>query len=517
MSSPGDSGALGRRTSGLLLHPTCLPGPHGIGDLGPSAHRFVDFLAAAGQGLWQVLPLGPTGYGDSPYQTLSAFAGNPLLISLDALVAAGWLHNDDTTPPSSLKDGQVVFEAVIPWKHQLLDRAFDRFEAGTDDVTQGAFEAFCRQQQAWLGDFALFVALKGHFGGALWTQWPEDVARRAPRALEHWRRRLDARVRRQQFGQFLFFQQWRQLRAYAHRHGVQLVGDIPIFVAHDSADVWAHPQWFELDSRGEPTVVAGVPPDYFSVTGQRWGNPLYRWPVLARENYSFWVDRLAQTLNLVDIVRIDHFRGFAGYWEIDAQEPTAVNGRWQPGPGRDLFDTLTGALGPQLPLIAEDLGLITADVVALRETLDLPGMAVLQFAFEGDGEDDATFGDRTYLPHRHRSRLVVYTGTHDNDTTAGWWRGQTEGVRHRVRRYLNTAGEAIGRDFIRAALGSVAQAAIFPVQDLLNMGSEACLNRPGVARGNWTWRLPPGHLTREDALWLKGYSELYGRHPYPKA
>ena len=476
------------RTSGIVLHPTSLPGPFGIGDLGPGAYRFVDFLAAAGQGLWQMLPLGPTGYGDSPYQCLSAFAGNPLLISPELLLEEGWIDAADLDSPVSLPD-RVEFGQVGEWKSVLLARAGANFlERATPD-DRAALAEFCRDQAQWLDGYALFAALKTSHELRPWTEWPAGLSRREPKALAEWSDVNAEAIGFQCFLQFVFARQWQRLRTYANGRGVRLIGDAPIFVAQDSSEVWSHPRWFHLDGCGVPTVVAGVPPDYFSPTGQRWGNPLYRWDRLAADGYGFWVERLRHLLGLVDLVRIDHFRGFAGYWEIPGEEATAIHGRWVPGPGRDLFHALGRALGEDLPLIAEDLGVITKDVEDLRDGLKLPGMAILQFAFEPTTNG---FGQNAYLPHNHRRRLVVYTGTHDNETIAGWWAGLEEPIRDHVRRYLDSDGTEVHWDLIRAALSSVADAALFPLQDLLGLGSEACMNRPGTMQGNWTWRLTRG-------------------------
>jgi 4-alpha-glucanotransferase len=498
------------RTSGIVLHPTSLPGPYGIGDLGPGAYRFVDFLAASGQGLWQMLPLGPTGYGDSPYQCLSAFAGNPLLISPDLLADDGWLAAGDLDSPAFPVD-RVAFGPVRRWKGDLLGRAYDRFRTRAGAAERDAFAAFCRAQAHWLDAYVLYAGIKVAHDRRPWTEWPPGLALRDPAALAAWGEAHAEGLERERFRQFLFARQWRRLRAYAHERGVRLVGDIPIFVAHDSSEVWSHPDWFYLDGRGVPTVVAGVPPDYFSATGQRWGNPLYRWDRLAREGYSFWVERLRHTLDLVDLVRIDHFRGFDAYWEIPGDEKTAVRGRWVPGPGRDLFQALRQALGADLPLIAEDLGVVTEDVEALRDDLELPGMAILQFAFESTADG---FGRSQYLPHNHQRRLVVYTGTHDNNTVPGWWAAAEESVRDHVRRYLDTDGTEVHWDLIRAALASVADTALFPLQDALGLGADACMNRPGTMEGNWTWRLREGGLTAELAARLRELSDLYGRLPH---
>ncbi|MBN2886225.1 MAG: 4-alpha-glucanotransferase [Chromatiaceae bacterium] len=501
------------RTSGILLHPTSLPGPFGIGDLGPAAWRFVDFLAAAGQGVWQMLPLGPTGYRDSPYQCTSAFAGNPLLISPERLLEAGWIEAEDLVAPDFPLD-EVDFGAVAAWKRELLLRAKVGFEARAEADELADFERFCATHRDWLDDFALYSALKIHHERRAWTDWDRPFALREPRALARWSKAHHHEVEFHRFVQYMFFRQWTELRAHANARGVRLIGDVPIFVAHDSSEVWMHPDWFELDAEGHPTVIAGVPPDYFSATGQRWGNPLYRWSVLAADGYDFWVRRLRQVLELVDLVRIDHFRGFAGYWEIPAEEDTAINGRWVPGPGMALFEALRAALGERLPLIAEDLGVITEDVEALRDALDLPGMAILQFGFEDIPEG---FGRSHFLPHNHRTKLAVYTGTHDNNTLLGWWAARDEDTRAKACAYLNSKGAEVQWDFIRAALGSVASLALFPLQDVLGLGAEACMNRPGTAEGNWTWRYREEQLTPDTAERLRTLSRLYGRLPYPVA
>lgn len=499
------------RTSGILLHPTSLPGPFGIGDLGPSAHWFVDFLAEGGQGLWQVLPLGPTGFGDSPYQCTSAFAGNPLLISPERLVERGWIRRSDLKHPDFPRN-RVDFGAVKTWKRALLGLAHRGFLAKADRAEQDEFGSFQEEQRSWLDDYALYTAIKSEHGHGPWTEWPEALALRDPQAIAAWSNAHRPLTERHRFIQFLFFQQWSELRRYAHDRGVHLVGDIPIFVAHDSSEVWTHRDWFHLDDHGRPTVIAGVPPDYFSATGQRWGNPLYRWPTLAAEGYAFWVNRLRHVLELIDLVRIDHFRGFAGYWEIPASEATAVNGRWVPGPGMDLFRALKAALGEELPLIAEDLGVITDDVVALRDGLELPGMAILQFAFE---DTAGGFGQSDFLPHNHHRRLAVYTGTHDNNTLLGWWAGLDPTLQHHARRYLNSDAAEIQWDFIRATLASVAALAFFPMQDVLGLGPEGCMNRPGNPDGNWVWRFTEDQIDAGTAERLLELTRLYGRLPYP--
>ena len=491
------------RDSGILLHPTSLPGPHGIGDLG-AADRWIDFLRVAQQQLWQVLPLGPPGFGDSPYAARSAFAGNPLLISLDGLVEAGLLDSDDLDGPPPCEGDRVDFTAVEAFKLPLLARASERFRV-EQGLQQPAFCAFSEANAYWLDDYALFTALRGAHGGAAWTTWERPLVRREPAALDAARVQLAHEIDRIRFTQFAFASQWGRLKDAANAAGIRIIGDIPIFVAHDSADVWAHQDLFLLDEDGDPTVVAGVPPDYFSPTGQRWGNPLYRWERLAQSRYEWWAERFRSTLQLVDIVRIDHFRGFEAYWEVPAEEETAMNGRWLPGPGRGFFQTVSEALGP-LPVIVEDLGLITRPVDDLREALGYPGMKVLQFAFC----DDAT---NPYLPHNHEWNCVVYTGTHDNDTTEGWFASLEERQRARVVRYLGDAPELLSRKVMRAALSSVARTAIVPFQDVLALGTDARMNLPGWGTGNWGWRASPEQLDPEHAAWLAEMTMLYGRAP----
>ena len=493
------------RASGILLHPTSLPGRWGIGDLGEAAYRFVDALQAAGQQLWQVMPLGPTGYGDSPYQSFSAFAGNPLLISFDLLLGEGLLLSEDVADAPSLPDHAVDYGAVIPFKLGVLRRSFERFSTGSSPELRQAFNDFLAQNHSWLNDYALFAALKQAHGGASWNTWDGPIARHEPEALVHWSRQLSSEVQFHSYLQFLFQRQWLDLKSYANQRGVRIIGDIPIFVAYDSADLWANPDLFWLDEDNNPLVVAGVPPDYFSATGQRWGNPLYRWPVLAKRGYSWWVERFRSTLVLYDIARIDHFRGFAGYWEVPAEEETAINGRWVAGPGRDLFDAVHRALG-SLPIIAEDLGLITPDVIELRDGLGFPGMKVLQFAFGGRSDDP-------YLPHNYLPRSVVYTGTHDNDTTRGWWNSLPDHERSRVQVYLGRDGSDISWDLIRLALMSVAELAIIPIQDVLDLDSSARMNTPGQAGGNWGWRMAPGALNHHIIQRLHQLTAVYGRLP----
>lgn len=493
-----------KRSSGILLHPTSLPGNFGIGDLGPQAYKWVDFLVQTGCALWQILPLGPTGYGDSPYQCFSAFAGNPVLISPEKLLEEHLLFEEDLNERPEFSSAQVEFGKVIPWKIAMLDRAFNNFKKGASTILQQEYSNFKELHREWLEDFSLFMAVKEANVGAPWIKWAPGLRDRERVAMQDARQRFSQEVERQTFRQFLFFHQWSSLHTYAHSHKLKIIGDIPIFVAHDSADVWAHPNYFYLDSTGNPTVVAGVPPDYFSRTGQLWGNPLYRWGVHRDEGFSWWLKRIRAVLQKVDIVRLDHFRGFAGYWEIPGDATTAEVGRWVPGPGKRFFETIKSALG-ELPIIAEDLGVITPDVVELRESFGLPGMKVLQFAFEGDPDDP-------FLPHNYLPNCVVYTGTHDNDTSLGWYQRVSEDKRNFYRRYLNQDGHDVSWDMIRAGWASVAVFALAPMQDFLNMGNEARMNYPGNPSGNWGWRMPPYSLTNELKDSIVELNYLYSRH-----
>ncbi|HEX5503681.1 MAG TPA: 4-alpha-glucanotransferase [Thermomicrobiales bacterium] len=486
------------RASGVLLHPTSLPGPYGVGELGPAAVAFLDFLAAAGQRLWQVLPLGPTAEGDSPYTSPSAFAGNPLLVSVARLRDDGLLDRADLADAPAFPTKVVAYEAVRPYKEGLLRRAHARFRP------DAAFRAFAAREGAWLDDYALFAALRARHGGAHWWDWEPPLARRKPAALARARRALADELGFQRFVQYRFCADYAALRRAARARGIRLIGDLPIFVARDSADVWAHPDLFLLDADGAPTAVAGVPPDYYSATGQLWGNPLYRWDAMARDGYAWWTARLRAALALYDLVRLDHFRGFEAYWAVPAGAETAANGRWVAGPRDDFFDAARAALGG-LPFIAEDLGLITPEVHALRERVGLPGMKVLQFAFSDP--------DSPYLPHTFTPDCVVYTGTHDNDTTRGWWAAADDAERAFARRYLGRDGADIAWDLIRLAFGSVAALAVVPLQDVLDLGSAARMNTPGVPTGNWAWRCPPGALTPALAARLRDLATVYGRAP----
>lgn len=476
------------RFSAILLHPTSLPGPWGGGDLG-GAERFLDLLGAMGQSGWQMLPLGPTGYGDSPYQLLSSFALNPMLADLDALRREGWLDDADLHPAPAGPTDRIDFSTAPSWRAERLRRAADRFLARARAPARRTFDRFCAAQAGWLDDFALFMAIKEREGGRAWTEWPAPLARRESAALSDAARELAAETARQQVIQHWLDRQWRTLRRAARARDIRLIGDMPIFVAHDSADVWAHPELFQLDEAGRPRVIAGVPPDYFSATGQRWGNPLYDWPAHEADGFAWWIARMRRALAWTDLVRVDHFRGFAAYWEIPASEPTAVRGRWVPAPGEALFHALRAALG-RLPMWAEDLGVITPDVEELRDAFRLPGMTVLPFALH------RLLKQPPRRPEAGPVNRVIYTGTHDNDTTVGWFRAATApGADPDDARactalldYLGTDGREIHRDLIRLALRSRARWAVIPLQDVLGLGAEARMNTPATTMGNWQWR-----------------------------
>ncbi len=491
------------RSSGILLHPTSLPGPFGIGDFGPAAYAFADFLEAAGQSLWQVLPLGPTGQGNSPYACYSAFAGNTLLISPEQLVAEGLLANERVDDAPEFDSERLDFEAVNEYKTAIQRQAFASFKREADSKLATAFSDFCRHSVYWLDDYALFRALKDAHNGAVWNTWDPALVSREPAALETARNDFSEAIEAQKFYQFLFYRQWFALKTECNRRGLKLIGDIPIFVAHDSADVWTNQDQFKLNEESNPTVVAGVPPDYFSATGQHWGHPLYNWDQMLADGFKWWQRRIHAALETFDIVRMDHFRGFAAAWEIPGEDTTAEHGRWAPAPGSELFTAIKEELG-ELPIIAEDLGVITPDVEKLRDDFSFPGMRVLQFGFSSDAKNIG-------LPHNYREHLVVYPGTHDNDTTVGWFAGREEPEREFCLKYLNTAGDEIHWDFIRALFASVANTAIIPLQDVLGLGTEARMNLPNSMAGNWSWRVEPGTLTNVLARRLKELTELYGR------
>ena len=493
------------RSSGILLHPTSLPAPYGIGDLGSGACRFVDWLAAHGQSIWQVLPLGPTSYGDSPYQTLSAFAGNSNLISLDLLVKDGLLKRGDLADTPPFPRGKVDYGWIIPYHNQKLALAWRNFRQSDRPNLRQEFEHFVEANAFWLQDFALFIALKQQHKLRPWVEWKGELRRRDPAAISDATKTLADAIDSERFRQWLFHRQWTALKTHALEKGIRLIGDLPIFVAHDSADVWAHQHEYFLDESGYPTVIAGVPPDYFSPTGQRWGNPLYRWDVLRANGYTWWIERIKSLLNLVDFIRVDHFRGFEANWEIPASEPTAIKGRWVKGPAADLFHAIRDALG-DLPIIAEDLGVITPAVEKLRDDFGLPGMKVLHFAWDGPANP--------FLPHNHTENCIVYTGTHDNNTTRGWWENEIDQTtRGFVTDYLGHDVDDIVWTLARVGMRSSARVFIMPLQDVLGLASQARMNTPGAPAGNWTWRLTESALAHPGKDTLLHFTRLYQRHP----
>ena len=489
-----------QRSGGLLLHPTSLPGSGGIGTIGEEARHFVDVLAVARLGLWQILPLSPTGYGDSPYAALSAFAGNPLLIALEPLVEQGLLTEADLDALPRQSTQHVDFGQVVSSKWAVLRRAFSH--VGSVDADPAA-ERFRAQHEHWLTDFALYMAIKDAHGGAPWNEWEPALRSRQPHALEEARARLQTDIQFHIWTQFIFFHQWEALKRYANERGIRIIGDIPIFVACDSADVWANQQLFRLTPGGTPEVVAGVPPDYFTATGQLWGNPHYRWDRLEAEDFKWWVDRFRMALTTLDIVRLDHFRGFAAAWAVPYGDRTAEHGQCEPSPGADLFASLKRNLG-ELAIVAEDLGVITPDVEELRDTFGFPGMQVLQFAFGG-----GSFS--TMLPHDFLHNTAVYTGTHDNDTTVGWFSSRSDQERAFILAYVNSTGYDIAWDMIRLAFSTVGVLAVVPMQDVLRLGSSARMNLPGQVGGNWTWRYLPGDVTQEHVRNLQCLAKIYGR------
>jgi len=493
------------RSSGVLLHPTSLPGAYGIGDLGAGAYQFADFLHITGQTLWQVLPLGPTSFGDSPYQAISSFAGNPLLISLDTLKEDGWLTDDDLPPSKDFNDYVVNYGPVIEYHIEALNRAFAVFSETASKDQKAEFKAFCDANQSWLDDFALFAALKDSHDGAPWWDWPAGQALREPKELEAAKQGLDDSIQSHMFRQWLFNNQWEALRQYCVERDVRLMGDIPIFVAHDSSDTWANQSLFYLDDKGMPTVIAGVPPDYFSATGQRWGNPLYRWDKMKKNKYAWWKSRFGRAMELFDLVRIDHFRGFVAYWEIPATEETAVNGQWVKGPSSHFFKALQKDFGDDLPIVAEDLGEITPDVYALRDEFNFPGMKILQFAFE-EGCEPNGFQPHTYTT----ANCVVYTGTHDNNTTLGWWNEVSDNIRNCVQAYMGPIHDP-ARDLMRLGMMSIAHTVISPLQDILGYGGDTRMNHPGVAAGNWSWRYTADALSEDVRFILGDMSYRYDR------
>lgn len=505
------------RCSGILLHPTSLPSLQGIGDFGPAAFEFVEQLAEAGQSLWQVLPLGPVGSGNSPYQSFSAFAGEPLLISLEALVTQGVLDKADIVSQPQFAKNAVDFDAVRRWKLPLLKKAFKNFQQQEGAGDQHAFAQFCADHGTWLDDYALFVALRDNFGtDRSWTTWDKELIRRNAARLANAREELKDEIETQRYWQFVFYRQWDALRQHCSLHKIRVMGDIPIYVSHESSDVWAHPRQFLLNEDGTPKAVSGVPPDYFSETGQLWGNPIYNWQEMERDGFHWWIERFRGTFRLYDVLRVDHFRGFDAFWQVPATEATAVNGEWVKAPGQKLFRAVDAALG-KLEIVAENLGVITPEVEGLREEFGYPGMAILQFAFGIEGNA------ASYRPHNLIREVVVYTGTHDNDTLAGWWNSEggdstrsDEDIRKEkefVRAYLGACDGPVHWQILRALESSVAQLAVMPMQDVLELGSEARMNRPGVGNGNWGWRMLPGAFTPELRLRLRQMAELYDRLP----
>ena len=492
-----------RRLAGILVHPTSLPGKFGIGDLGPEAYHFVDFLEEAGQHLWQTLPLGPTGQFNCPYQCYSSFAGQPLLISPEMLVKDGLLAESDIDNPPHFEEEKVDYDAVKKYKKTLFATAFENFrDLPADSELIRDFNHF-RKENDWLDDYAMFMAIRKEKEESYWLTWEKKYRKPTKSQKTVIRRELIDQITYEEFLQWTFFRQWAALKEYANDHGVLLIGDIPIFVAADSADVWAQPQMFQLDKDGFPTVVAGVPPDYFSATGQLWGNPLYNWKHHKKTDFAWWLKRIEVQLKLSDIIRIDHFRGLESYWEVPADAETALEGKWADGPKDDFFHAVTKRFGEDLPIIAEDLGIITDEVRALRDRFGLPGMKILQFAFEDD--------DSSYLPYNQPYNCVCYTGTHDNDTSAGWYEKAPEYARDKVRRYMNTDASQVSWDFIRTCHGAPARFAIVPIQDLFCQGSECRMNIPGVADGNWSYRFRKELLTGDIARRLYDITKLYGR------
>ena len=507
------------RHSGILLHPTSLPGKYGSGDLGPSSFHFVDWLVAGGQTLWQMLPLGGIGPGNSPYMSPSAFAGNELLIDLERLCDFGWLTEADITPDPLFRSDRIDYAAVRPFRMSRLRLAAERFFTDARKDAHKAFLAFCKEECDWLEDYALFMALDRKLGpyGKVWQDLPVELAQRKTKSLREAAKSLADECNFWKFCQWCFDEQWAALKRYANEKGIRIIGDMPIFVSAHSADVWAHQRLFDLDDGGHPRVVAGVPPDYFSATGQRWGNPLYKWPEHEKDAFLWWTERMRRTLKLSDIVRIDHFRGFESYWEVPASAPTAIDGQWVPGPGQKFFAAISKTLGLRngkdlsaFRVIAEDLGIITPKVSALRKAAGFPGMRILQFAFDGQSNNP-------YLPHNFEPHTVVYTGTHDNNTTRGWWDALPEQERHYIRHYLGISGEAIHWDLIHTASASVAAISVVPMQDVLGLDSSARMNQPGLTEGSWEWRFTWDQVAPWHAERLAELGRLHGRTPRRRA
>jgi 4-alpha-glucanotransferase len=491
------------RSSGILLHPTSLPGKYGIGTLGKEALHFIDFLAKSKQKLWQILPLGPTGFADSPYQCFSSAAGNPLLIDLEILVKEKLLDKKDLECLAPFDEGPVDFGKVIDCKYPLLKKALDAFKMNAGMEHHKDFQDFIESNKKWLEDYALFMSLKEHFNQKPWYQWEKPLKMRKETALNPFRTTLSDRIEFHKFIQYLFFRQWITVKDYAHQKNIRIIGDIPLYVALDSVDAWANTELFQFDAEKNPIAVGGVPPDYFSATGQLWGNPLFQWDVLKKDNYKWWIDRIKSNLVLYDIIRIDHFRGFAAYWAVPYGEKTAINGKWIPCPGKDLFEQIRKEFG-EIPIIAEDLGVITPDVEELRDSFGLPGMKILQFAFDSGEAND-------YIPYNFIKNCIAYTGTHDNDTVKGWFEKAKPADRKYVLDYMDSSPETISEDFVRMAWASVANTAIVPMQDLLNLGNEARMNLPGTTVNNWKWRAKSDDFSADLANRLAHLTTLYGR------
>lgn len=508
-----------KRKSGVLLHPTSLPGSYGIGDLGEEAYDFVNFLEQSGQTLWQVLPLGPTGYGDSPYASFSTHAGNPMLISPKVLLDRGYLNNGDFTQlPDNNNNLKIDYGTLIPWKNRLLSICAKRFLEG--DFNKKEFLDFCLEESSWLDDFALFMAVKEFFDkkalnegvhGAMWSNfWDKDIALRDPNAMSLWSLKLKDEIEQKKVLQYFFFDQWLKLRVYANNKNVEIIGDIPIFVASDSSDVWANRDLFLLDENGCPLSVAGVPPDYFSETGQLWGNPLYNWEVMEKKHFKWWIDRIKSMLKMVDIIRVDHFRGFEAFWQVPANEETAENGEWVKAPGYELFKEVRRSLG-RLPILAEDLGVITKDVDDLRDAFNFPGMRILQFAFDAEEGDNGITSDSIFQPHNYINNSVVYTGTHDNSTMKGWLDMCKPVELNYLREYYNYYGDDLVWLFILSALSSTSGYAIIPLQDFLELDDNSRMNIPSTVGGNWCWRYNQSQLSENLITKIKKYTTLYGR------
>lgn len=500
------------RSAGILLHPTSLPGKFGIGDLGTEAYKFVDFLKEAGQTLWQTFPLGPTGYGDSPYQCFSAFAGNPLLVSPKKLLDDGFLSEVDLNNPPPSDPAKIDYGQVINYKKSILLKAYNNFKNNSNGLEKD-FERFIETHKSWLDDFAFFMACKDFHNGDVWSSWDKGLVQRDKNILEEWTNKLKDEIQYHKFVQFNFFRQWKSLKSYANENGIKIIGDMPIFIAYDSSDLWANKKYFTVDEEGKLTFVAGVPPDYFSETGQLWGNPLYKWDEMEKDDFLWWRNRFSSLFELVDIVRIDHFRGFEAYWKIPGGEKTAQKGKWTKAPGEELFNSLKKHLG-ELPILAEDLGVITPPVEALRDQFDFPGMKVLQFAF-------GTKMERKFLPHNFVPNCVVYTGTHDNDTTRAYFEKEKlnkekNDIYEHAQVYLNYFEDDILSELIRVAYASVANIVIIPMQDILNLDTEARMNFPSTTGGNWAWRFTWDQIDHSLAKHYYGLAQLYERPPKPE-